>query len=76
VEVIKIGKATTAAATAGGAWSARKPTPGTLSDRPALSRPWRWARVTYPRLEVIGPRMVFVTGDDTQSHATVRLRAL
>jgi cation diffusion facilitator family transporter len=40
------------------------------------------ARVTYLRLEVIGPRMVFVTGDvdltgdDTESHVAVRLRAL
>jgi cation diffusion facilitator family transporter len=39
-------------------------------------------RVTYLRLEVIGPRMVFVTGDvdlagdDTESHVAVRLRAL
>src|SRR6516225_9975241 len=37
-------------------------------------------RVTYLRLEVIGPRMVFVTGDvdlagdDTESHVAVRLR--
>jgi cation diffusion facilitator family transporter len=40
------------------------------------------ARVTYLRLEVVGPRMVFVTGDvdltgdDTESHVAVRLRAL
>ena len=40
------------------------------------------ARVTYLRLEVIGPQMVFVTGDvdltgdDTESHVAVRLRAL
>jgi Co/Zn/Cd efflux system component len=40
------------------------------------------ARVTYLRLEVIGPRMVFVTGDvdltgdDSESHVAVRLRAL
>ena len=39
-------------------------------------------RVTYLRLEVVGPRMVFVTGDvdltgdDTESHVAVRLRAL
>ena len=39
-------------------------------------------RVTYLRLEVIGPRMIFVTGDvdltgdDTESHVAVRLRAL
>jgi cation diffusion facilitator family transporter len=39
-------------------------------------------RVTYLRLEVVGPRMVFVvgdvdlTGDDTESHLAVRLRAL
>jgi cation diffusion facilitator family transporter len=40
------------------------------------------ARVTYLRLEVVGPRMVSVigdvdlTGDDTESHLAVRLRAL
>jgi divalent metal cation (Fe/Co/Zn/Cd) transporter len=40
------------------------------------------ARVTYLRLEVIGPRTVFVTGDvdltgdDTESRLAVRLRAL
>src|SRR6266480_3440433 len=40
------------------------------------------ARVTYLRLEVVGPRMVFVTGDvdltgdDIESHVAVRLRAL
>jgi cation diffusion facilitator family transporter len=40
------------------------------------------ARVTYLRLEVVGPRMVFVvgdvdlTGDDNESHLAVRLRAL
>ena len=40
------------------------------------------ARVTYLRLEVIGPRTVFITGDvdltgdDTESHVAVRLRAL
>ncbi|HET7247221.1 MAG TPA: cation transporter [Streptosporangiaceae bacterium] len=40
------------------------------------------ARVTYLRLEVVGPRMVFVvgdvdlTGDDAESHLAVRLRAL
>jgi cation diffusion facilitator family transporter len=40
------------------------------------------ARVTYLRLEIVGPRMVFVvgdvdlTGDDTESHLAVRLRAL
>src|SRR4249919_1478948 len=40
------------------------------------------ARVTYLRLEVVGPRMVFVIGDvdlnddDTESHVAVRLRAL
>jgi hypothetical protein len=38
--------------------------------------------VTYLRLEVVGPRMVSVvgdvdlTGDDTESHVAVRLRAL
>jgi len=40
------------------------------------------ARVTYLRLEIVGPRMIFVvgdvdlTGDDTESHLAVRLRAL
>src|SRR5215471_13908492 len=40
------------------------------------------ARVTYLRLEIIGPQMIFVTGDvdltgdDTESHVAVRLRAL
>ena len=40
------------------------------------------ARVTYLRLEVVGPRSVFVigdvdlTGDDAESHLAVRLRAL
>jgi cation diffusion facilitator family transporter len=40
------------------------------------------ARVTYLRLEVVGPRMVSVvgdvdlTGDDTESHVAVRLRGL
>lgn len=40
------------------------------------------ARVTYLRLEIIGPRTVFVTGDvdltgdDSESHVAVRLRAL
>jgi cation diffusion facilitator family transporter len=40
------------------------------------------ARVTYLRLEVVGPRMVSVigdvdlTGDDTESHVAIRLRAL
>jgi cation diffusion facilitator family transporter len=40
------------------------------------------ARVTYLRLEVVGPRMILVigdvdlTGDDTESHLAVRLRAL
>jgi cation diffusion facilitator family transporter len=40
------------------------------------------ARATYLRLEVVGPRVVFVvgavdlTGDDTESHVAVRLRAL
>jgi cation diffusion facilitator family transporter len=47
-----------------------------LLDMPEVSR------VTYLRLEVVGPRMVFVvgdvdlTGDDTESHLAVRLRAL
>jgi len=40
------------------------------------------ARVTYLRLEIVGPRQVSVigdvdlTGDDTESHVAVRLRAL
>jgi cation diffusion facilitator family transporter len=40
------------------------------------------ARVTYLRLEIIGPRMISVigdvdlTGDDVESHLAVRLRAL
>ncbi len=40
------------------------------------------ARVTYLRLEVVGPRMIAVTGavdltgDDVESHVAVRLRAL
>jgi cation diffusion facilitator family transporter len=40
------------------------------------------ARVTYLRLEIVGPRMVSVvgdvdlTGDDTESHLALRLRAL
>ena len=40
------------------------------------------ARVTYLRLEVVGPRMISVigdvdlTGDDVESHVAVRLRAL
>jgi cation diffusion facilitator family transporter len=40
------------------------------------------ARVTYLRLEIVGPRMVFavgdvdLTGDDTESHVAVQLRAL
>ena len=40
------------------------------------------ARVTYLRLEIVGPRMVTVVadvdliGDDTESHLAVRLRAL
>ncbi len=40
------------------------------------------ARVTYLRLEIVGPRLVSVigdvdlTGDDTESHLAVRLRAL
>jgi cation diffusion facilitator family transporter len=40
------------------------------------------ARVTYLRLEIVGPRMVSVigdvdlTGEDTESHLAVRLRAL
>ncbi|HEV2537028.1 MAG TPA: cation transporter, partial [Streptosporangiaceae bacterium] len=40
------------------------------------------ARVTYLRLEIVGPRMIYVTGDvdltgdDTESHVAARLRAL
>jgi Co/Zn/Cd efflux system component len=40
------------------------------------------ARVTYLRLEIVGPRMVYVigdvdlVGDATESHVAVRLRAL
>jgi hypothetical protein len=40
------------------------------------------ARVTYLRLEIVGPRTVFVvgdvdlSGDDIESHLAVRLRAL
>jgi cation diffusion facilitator family transporter len=40
------------------------------------------ARVTYLRLEIVGPRRIFVmgdvdlTGDDTESHVAIRLRAL
>ena len=48
----------------------------------ALMKAPEVARVTYLRLEIVGPRMVFVvgdvdlTGDDTESHLAVRLRAL
>jgi cation diffusion facilitator family transporter len=47
-----------------------------LLDQPEV------ARVTYLRLEVVGPRMITVvgdvdlTGDDRESHVAVRLRAL
>jgi divalent metal cation (Fe/Co/Zn/Cd) transporter len=47
-----------------------------LLDQPEV------ARVTYLRLEVVGPRLVSVigdvdlTGDDTESHVAYRLRAL
>ena len=40
------------------------------------------ARVTYLRLEIVGPRMIYVigdvdlVGDDTESHVAVQLRAL
>jgi cation diffusion facilitator family transporter len=40
------------------------------------------ARVTYLRLEIVGPRMVYIigdldlVGDDAESHVAVRLRAL
>jgi hypothetical protein len=48
----------------------------------ALLREPEVARVTYLRLEIVGPRMVAVvgdvdlTGDDIESHVAVRLRAL
>ena len=63
-------------------------------DRPLLARYAAWATdalqgdlgysrsFSRPVLEVVGPRMVFVTGDvdltgdDTESHVAVRLRAL
>lgn len=47
-----------------------------LLEQPEVSR------VTYLRLEVVGPRLISVigdvdlTGDDTESHVAVRLRAL
>ncbi|HEX6402147.1 MAG TPA: hypothetical protein VF003_03130 [Pseudonocardiaceae bacterium] len=47
-----------------------------LRDQPEV------ARVTYLRLEVVGPRMIAITGDvdltgdDTESHVAIRLRAL
>src|SRR6476659_1836760 len=40
------------------------------------------ARVTYLRLEIVGPRMIYIigdvdlVGDDSESHVAVRLRAL
>jgi cation diffusion facilitator family transporter len=49
---------------------------GALLDEPEV------ARVTYLRLEIVGPRMISVvgavdlTGDDAESHVAVRLRAL
>jgi hypothetical protein len=49
--------------------------------RPLLKEP-EVARVTYLRLEIVGPRIVAVTGDvdlvgdDAESHIAVRLRAL
>jgi divalent metal cation (Fe/Co/Zn/Cd) transporter len=48
----------------------------------ALLRAADVQRVTYLRLEVVGPRMITVigdidlTGDDVESHVAVRLRAL
>jgi cation diffusion facilitator family transporter len=54
----------------------RKAALQTLLDTPEV------ARVTYLRLEIVGPRMIFVigdvdlTGDDTESHVAIRLRAL
>src|SRR6516162_6558595 len=54
----------------------RKAAIAALLDTPEV------ARVTYLRLEIVGPRMIFVigdvdlTGDDTESHLAVRLRAL
>ena len=56
--------------------SVRAATIQALLDAPEV------ARVTYLRLEIVGPRMVAVvgdvdlTGDDTESHLAVRLRAL
>jgi cation diffusion facilitator family transporter len=47
-----------------------------LLDEPQI------ARVTYLRLEIVGPRMISViaavdlTGDDTESHLAIRLRTL
>jgi Co/Zn/Cd efflux system component len=47
-----------------------------LLDMPEL------ARVTYLRLEIVAPRMLYIigyvdlVGDDTESHVAVRLRAL
>jgi cation diffusion facilitator family transporter len=47
-----------------------------LRDQPEVTR------VTYLRLEVVGPRMIAITGDvdltgdDSESHVAVRLRAL
>jgi divalent metal cation (Fe/Co/Zn/Cd) transporter len=47
-----------------------------LLDRPEVTR------VTYLRLEIVGPRMIAITGDvdltgdDVESHVAVRLRAL
>ena len=64
---------------AAGYWPRRWPWPAAI--RALLEMP-EVARVTYLRLEVVGPRMVFVTGDvdltgdDTESHVAVRLRAL
>jgi hypothetical protein len=40
------------------------------------------ARVTYLRLAIVGPRMIYIigdvdlVGDDNESHVAVRLRAL
>ena len=52
---------------------------------PLSGRSWsdpEVARVTYLRLEVVGPRMVSIvgdielTGDESESHVAVRLHAL
>ena len=55
---------------------------GPRGGAPALLDAPEVARVTYLRLEFVGPRLVSVigdvdlTGDDPESHLAVRLRAL